>query len=168
MNVFDIIVYIALAWAVFNGWRRGFLLQMLSLVAIIAALYFAAQYGSELERILGLEVGISGITGFIIIFLGALLVTTIAGYMLRAVFRFAGLGMVDVLLGILFSVVKVGLIVSVLFSWFASVNKNYELASQQTIENSHWFKPVAGLTDKLTPYFEELNFEELKDNLLNK
>ena len=87
MNVFDIIVYIALAWAVFNGWRRGFLLQMLSLVAIIAALYFAAQYGSELERIFGMEVGISGVTGFIIIFLGALLVTSIAGYMLRAVFH---------------------------------------------------------------------------------
>ena len=43
MNVFDIIVYIALAWAVFNGWRRGFLLQMLSLLAVVASLYFAAQ-----------------------------------------------------------------------------------------------------------------------------
>ena len=42
-----------------SGAAYGF---ALTLVAIIAALYFAAQYGSELERILGLEVGISGIT----------------------------------------------------------------------------------------------------------
>ena len=46
MKEFEIIVYIALAWAVFNGWRRGFLLQMLSLLAVVASLYFAAQYRS--------------------------------------------------------------------------------------------------------------------------
>ncbi|MBR5139371.1 MAG: CvpA family protein [Alistipes sp.] len=168
MNVFDIIVYIALAWGVFNGWRRGFLLQMLSLLAIVAALYFAVQYGSQLEQILGMEVGIPGIVGFIVIFLGALIVTTIAGYMLRAVFRFAGLGMVDVLLGIILSVVKVALIISVLFSWFASINKNYDLVPKKTIEKSICFKAVTGFTDKFTPYFEEMNFEELKDNLLKK
>lgn len=162
MNIFDIIVYIALAWAVFNGWRRGFLLQMLSLVAVIAALYFAAQYGSELERILGVDVGVSGVVGFITIFVGALIAISIGAYALRAVFRFAGLGMADVVLGILFSLAKVALIVSILFSWFASINKNYNLASKQTIEESRWFKPITGVTDKLTPYFEEL-----KDNLLD-
>ncbi len=162
MNIFDIIVYTALAWAVFNGWRRGFLLQMLSLVAVIAALYFAAQYGSELERILGVDVGVSGVVGFITIFVGALIAISIGAYALRAVFRFAGLGMADVVLGILFSLAKVALIVSILFSWFASINKNYNLASKQTIEESRWFKPITGVTDKLTPYFEEL-----KDNLLD-
>ncbi len=156
MNVFDIIVYIALAWAVFNGWKRGFLLQMLSLLAVVAALYFSVQYGSELERILGIDVGVSGVVGFIVIFVGALIVISIAAYLLRAVFRFAGLGMADTLLGILFSVAKCGLIVSVLFSWFASVNKDYTWASKQTIEESHWFEPITGVTDKLTPYFDEL------------
>lgn len=156
MNVFDIIVYLALAWAVFNGWRRGFLLQMMSLVATIAALYFAAQYGSELERILAINVGVEGVVGFIIIFVGALIITSIAGYVLRAVFRFAGLGVADILLGILFSVAKLGLIVSVLFSWFASVNKNYDWVSKQTVEESRWFKPISEVTDKLTPYFNEL------------
>ena len=156
MNVFDIIVYLALAWAVFNGWRRGFLLQMMSLVAVIAALYFAAQYGSELERILAINVGVEGVVGFIIIFVGALIITAIGGYVLRAVFRFAGLGIADILLGILFSVAKLGLIVSVLFSWFASVNKNYDWVSKQTVEESRWFKPISEVTDKLTPYFNEL------------
>ena len=156
MNVFDIIVYLALAWAVFNGWRRGFLLQMMSLVAVIAALCFAAQYGSELERILAINVGVEGVVGFIIIFVGALIITAIGGYVLRAVFRFAGLGVADILLGILFSVAKLGLIVSVLFSWFASVNKNYDWVSKQTVEESRWFKPISEVTDKLTPYFNEL------------
>lgn len=155
MNVFDIIVYIALAWAIFNGWRKGFLLQMLSLVAIVAAIYLSTEYGQMLGSMLGMEAPTASIAGFIIIFLAALLGITILAHMMRAVFRFAGLGVADVLLGILLSVVKVGLIVAVLFAWFDSVNKDYEWASKQTIEESRWYKPIAQVVDKVTPYFEE-------------
>ena len=156
MNIFDIIVYLSLAWAVFNGWRRGFLLQMLSLLAVVAALFFATQYGSELERILGIDVGVQGVVGFIVIFVAAMILIAVFGYVLRAVFRFAGLGAIDVLLGILFSVAKVALIVSVLFSWFDNANKSYEWASRECVAESRWYEPVKGITDKLTPYFEEL------------
>ena len=156
MNIFDIIVYLSLAWAVFNGWRRGFLLQMLSLLAVVAALFFATQYGSELERILGIDVGVQGVVGFIVIFVAAMILIAVFGYVLRAVFRFAGLGAIDVLLGILFSMAKVALIVSVLFSWFDNANKSYEWASRECVAESRWYEPVKEITDKLTPYFEEL------------
>ena len=156
MNIFDIIVYLSLAWAVFNGWRRGFLLQMLSLLAVVAALFFATQYGSELERILGIDIGVQGVVGFIVIFVAAMILIAVSGYVLRAVFRFAGLSAIDVLLGILFSVAKVALIVSVLFSWFDNANKSYEWASRECVAESRWYEPVKGITDKLTPYFEEL------------
>ena len=156
MNIFDIIVYLSLAWAVFNGWRRGFLLQMLSLLAVVAALFFATQYGSELERILGIDIGVQGVVGFIVIFVAAMILIAVSGYVLRAVFRFAGLGAIDVLLGILFSVATVALIVSVLFSWFDNANKSYEWASRECVAESRWYEPVKGITDKLTPYFEEL------------
>ncbi|MBR0332977.1 MAG: CvpA family protein, partial [Alistipes sp.] len=151
MNIFDIIVYLSLAWAVFNGWRRGFLLQMLSLLAVVAALFFATQYGSELERILGIDIGVQGVVGFIVIFVAAMILIAVSGYVLRAVFRFAGLGAIDVLLGILFSVAKVALIVSVLFSWFDNANKSYEWASRECVAESRWYEPVKGITDKLTP-----------------
>lgn len=159
MNVFDIIVYVALAWAVFNGWRRGFLLQMMSLVAVVAALYLSVKYCSEVGAMLGLDSTTQPIAGFIVIFAVTLILLTIAGYLMRKVFRFAGLGMVDILFGILFSVLKIGVIVSALFAWFAAVNKDYDWASKQTVEESRWFTPISGVVDKLTPYFEELKSE---------
>ena len=64
MNVFDLIVYLALAWAVFNGWRRGFLLQLLSLVAVVAGVYVAIKYGSQAGALLGLEGTTASIIGF--------------------------------------------------------------------------------------------------------
>ena len=163
MNVFDIIVYIALAWAVFNGWRRGFLLQMMSLVAVIAALFLSVKYCAEVGTFLGVYGSIHKVVGFIVIFAVTLIMLTVFGYLLRKVFRFAGLGMVDVLLGILFSVLKIGVVVSVLFAWFATINMNYDWASKQTIEESRWFTPISGVVNKLTPYFEEM-----KGEILNK
>ena len=155
MNVFDVIVYIALAWAVFNGWRKGFLLQMLSLVAIVAAIYLAAEYGLKLGVMFGLEAATASIVGFMVIFLASLVGITVLGHLMKAVFRFAGLGIADVLLGILLSVVKVGLIVAVLFAWFDNVNSNYEWASKEVVEESRWYKPISSVVDKVTPYFEK-------------
>ena len=156
MNIFDLIVYIALAWAVFNGWRRGLLLQLLSLVAVVAAIYLGIRFGLELGVMLGMEGTTAHIGGFIAIFFGALIAISLLGRLLRGVFRLAGLGVVDTLLGILLSVVKVGLIVSVLFSWFSALNHDYRLASKEKIESSRWFEPVSGVIDKVTPYFNEL------------
>lgn len=159
MNVFDIIIYLALAWAVFNGWRRGFLLQMMSLVAVVAALYLSVKYCTEVGQMVGVEGVAQSLVGFIIIFLATLILLSVGAYIMRKVFRFAGLGAIDILFGILFSVIKVGVIVSVLFAWFDTVNKDYEWASRQTVESSHWFRPIAGVVDKLTPYFEEFKCE---------
>lgn len=162
MNVLDIIVYIALAWAVFSGWRKGFLLQMLSLIAVVASLYMAVEYGAQAGAILGIEGTAANVTGFIVIFLAGMLIIAVGGHLARAIFRFTGLGMADTILGILFSVAKMGLIVSIIFAWVATMNRNYEWLSKPTVEESRWFEPLSKVPQKLTPYFEEL-----KDNLLN-
>jgi len=155
MNVFDIILYLALAWAVYNGWRRGFLLQMLSLMAVVAAFCLAVKYGDALGRALGIGEGAAA-AGCLIIFVAALVGIGIAGRLMRAVFRFAGLGAIDTLLGVLFSVAKILLVTSVLFAGFDALNGECGMVSPQTVGESRWFRPVAGLTDRLTPYFEEL------------
>lgn len=162
MNVFDLIIYLALAWAVFNGWRRGFLLQLVSLVSMAAGFYLALKYGAQAGEMLGLSGATASVAGFIALFLAAIIVVTIAGHLLRAVLRFTGLGAADVLLGVLFSVLKVGLVVSVLFSWFAAVNKRYPMVEQTTIQQSRWFEPVVGAVDKVTPYFNDIANEVLK------
>lgn len=156
MNIFDIIVYIALAWAVFNGWRKGFLLQLVSFIAVIAGLFLALKFGGDVGALIGLESPTASIVGFLIIFLLSLVAITIAGYMMRAVLRFSGLGKADIALGVLLSVLKIGLIVGSLFSGFAVINRNYTFVKRQTIEESYMFTPMVRVVDTITPYFEDL------------
>lgn len=161
MNIFDLIIYLALAWAVFNGWRRGFLLQLVSLVAMAAGLFLALKYGVEAGAMLGLSGATASVAGFIALFLAAIIVVTLAGHLLRAVLRLTGLGAADVLLGVLLSVLKVGLVVSFLFSWFAAVNVRYELVDKTIIEQSRWFEPTVSVVDRVTPFFTDIANEVL-------
>lgn len=162
MNVFDIIIYLALAWAVFNGWRRGFLLQLISLVAVAAAVYCAIKFGAQAGVMLSLEGPSASIVGFLVIFVASIIIISVGGRLLRAVLRFSGLGAMDVVLGVLFSALKMALVVCVSFSWFATINKNYSLVSEQIVGESRWFETAVGLTDKITPFFNELT-----NNVLN-
>ena len=162
MNVFDIIIYLALAWAVFNGWRRGFLLQLISLVAVAAAIYCAIKFGAQAGVMLSLEGPSASIVGFLVIFVASMIIISVGGRLLRAVLRFSGLGAMDVVLGVLFSALKMALVVCVSFSWFATINKNYSLVSEQIVSESRWFETAVGLTDKITPFFNELT-----NNVLN-
>ena len=78
MNPFDIIVYVALAWALVSGWWRGLAVQLLSLAGVVAALFIAAAYGRSLGELLGMDDSVAGVTGFIIIFLAVLVAAGVA------------------------------------------------------------------------------------------
>lgn len=156
MNIFDIILYLALVWAVVNGLTRGLAVQLVTLAGVVAALYLAAAYGREAGGLLGFEAPAAGVAGFIVIFVAALVVVGVAGRLMRSVFVFAGLGVLDSILGILFSAVKVLLVLSVLYAWFSALNADFEWVGRETIEESKWFDSVAGISERLTPYFEDL------------
>ena len=163
MNIFDVIVYIALAWAVLNGWRKGFLLQLVSLVAVVAALFLAARCSSTVGGWLGLGAASSSIVGFIIIFLVALIAITICGYLMRAILKVAGLGPMDAILGIVFSIMKVSLVVGVMFSWISTINNNFNFVPQSKIEQSLWFEPVKSVAECITSCFGGV-----AENLINQ
>lgn len=153
MNIFDVVVYIALAWAVLNGWRKGFLLQLVSLVAIVVALFLAARCSSSVGSLLGLGSASSSVVGFIVIFLVALIAITICGYLMRAILKISGLGPMDVILGIVFSILKVSLIVGVMFSWVSTINNHFKFVPQSKIEQSLWFEPVKSVAECITSCF---------------
>ena len=50
MNIIDLVLCLVLLLAVWNGWRRGLILQICSVVALVAAIYLAARYGSMVAK----------------------------------------------------------------------------------------------------------------------
>ena len=156
MNTIDLIVLLVLAVAVWNGWRKGFIVQACSLVAVIAGLWCAAHYGRAVGEALHLDASVRTAGGFVAVLLGAVLAVAVAARAMRGLFRFAGLGMLDLVLGIAVSVLKYLLVVSALFAAFDKFNADRSLVGESTLASSKCYKPVLRLSELIFPFVERL------------
>lgn len=154
MNVIDLIVCLVLVLALWNGWRQGFIVQICSLAGIALGIWLASRFGGEVGRWLGLEEQVAAAGGFITVLVAVALVVAIAARVVRRVFHFAGLGVADIFLGIVVSVVKYLLVLSLLFSAFDRLNADSALVKPQTIELSRSYKPILRISELLFPFLE--------------
>lgn len=152
MNGIDIIALAALAWAVFNGWRRGMILQICTLVGIILGFWAAGHYGAAVGRALHIPDEFATAAGFALLLIGVMILVALLSKGLRKVFSFAGLGALDVVLGILFSCIKMLLILCALFWIFDILNgPEHRMVSAQTLAASKLYRPILGIADWFMP-----------------
>ena len=154
MNVIDLIVCLVLALALWNGWRQGFIVQVCSLAGILAGIWLASRYGAVVGGWLRLDEQFAAAGGFIALFVVVLIVVAILARLLRRLFRFAGLGAADVLLGVVVSLAKCLLALGVLFAAFDRLNGQYDLVEERTLEQSISYQPVMHLSESLLPFVE--------------
>lgn len=155
LHAIDILTLLTLLWAVINGWRRGIVLQLCSLAGIVVSLYLASVYGREAGAVLRLGESWAAPGGFLIVAVATLLAATLLGRFCRRIFRFAGLGTLDILLGILISLVKWLLLLSALYSAFAALNRATNLVDEKSLEGSRTFAPICRITDFVLPFVGE-------------
>ncbi len=163
MNIFDLLVMLTLLWAVWRGWQRGFVLQAASLAGLVLALFLAAKLGPEAGRSFGLDPQFAATGGFVVVLLAVLIGVALIGQGLRKLLHFAGLGMVDTLLGILVAVIKYLLLLSVLFAAVEQVNEQTRIVEPERIESSICFRPVVQLSDRILPFVSWVRDHTLMD-----
>ncbi len=151
MNPLDLIVCLALAVAVWRGWRSGVIVQVCSLAGLLVALWLAARYGGQAGRWLRLDETDAAAGGFVAVFVAGLLAAGVAARLLRGVVRFAGLGLLDRVLGVAVSAAKWLLALGALFAALDDLNGEYRLVSPATIEESKTFRPVGDFASRLFP-----------------
>lgn len=154
MNAIDLIVCLVLVVAVFNGWRQGFILQICSLAGLVAGIWLASRFGAEVGAWLHLDASMAALGGFVAILVVVILVVAVAARLVRKLFHFAGFGLPDIVLGIVVSIAKSLLLLSVLFAAFDSLNRDHSLVEEPTIAKSKSYKPIIRLSESLFPFFE--------------
>lgn len=152
MNGIDIIVLAALAWAVFNGWRRGVILQICTLAGIILGFWVAGRYGAHVGHALRIPDEFATAAGFALLLIGVMILVALLSRGLRRVFSFAGLGTLDIVLGVLFSCIKMLIILCALFWIFDILNgSEHRMVSAETLAASKLYKPILGIADWFMP-----------------
>lgn len=122
MNWLDIIIAIPLLLGLWDGLRQGLIVQIIGLAALVAGIYLAFVFGPRAGMALGLEGLTATAAGFFAVFAFVMAALFILGRLTRGLFKIAGLGIFDTLLGMIFSTLKAALIVGVFLIWLSDLD----------------------------------------------
>ena len=155
MNFFDILTLVALVWAVVSGWRSGFVSQLLGLLGIILGIVLSLRYGTAVGEMFNIDARFSVVAGFLITFVATLIVATLIARLIARVLSFIGLGWVNTLLGIVLSIVKGLIVLSMLYAAIFALNANLQFVEPQYFDNSISFDLVRKCAEPLFNYWNE-------------
>ena len=155
MNFFDILTLVALIWAVISGWRSGFVSQLFGLVGIVLGVVLSLRYGAVVGEMFGIDARFSVVAGFLITFVAVLVVATSLSRLIAKVMSFIGLGWVNTLLGIVLSVAKGLLVLSMIYAALYSLNGNSQLIEPAYFDNSISFDIVRKCAEPLFDFWNE-------------
>lgn len=154
MNLVDLFLGLALLLAIFNGWRRGFLLEMLSMVIILLGIWAAMEFSTVAESALKIRVSWTvekrQLVAFVITFAVVVLGVSLLGKVLTKAINKTPIGLVNCMLGSMVAVLKAilmtGVVLTVLQLDFA-----HKIVSKEEIKKSVLAGPILGFSKALYP-----------------
>ncbi len=160
MNIVDIILLICFIPALIQGFRKGFISQIIAIISIILGVWLSFRFSSSVsvwlaQYIQGSE-QIMKLISFALILIAVIAGLTVLGRLIEGTFKLVMLGWLNRLLGVAFSLLKAGLVVGLAIMAFCSLNNTFGLVSEDTLNQSVLFPPLKDLAYTVFPYLKEL------------
>jgi len=159
MSFIDIVFAVLLGFAVYKGLKNGLFVEVASLVTLVAGIYLAIKFSSLIgvvfsEFFPSWNPKYIEITAFIITFLLVVIGIHLGAKILTKISDFAFLGWINKLAGVVFSLLKTILALSVVLFIFEKININNMLLSKETQENSIFYNPIQNISKAIYPTIE--------------
>ena len=160
MNALDIIIALILLIGAIAGLRKGFIVQVFSIGAIILSAWLSYTFSSAFSEWLSAYIHAEGfwlnIISFLLIFIGIGILCRLLGRLVEKIFQFAMLGWLNRLLGAIFSVVKYALVLGLAMVLFNSINSRFAWVSEEKLAESKMYSLIKEGAYTVFPYFESL------------
>ncbi len=166
MNYFDIVTGILLILAIIKGFKNGLIIELASLVALVLGLFGAIEFSSVTETYLVEYIDSSyiGVVAFIITFVLIVVGVHLVAKMVDKLVSAIALGMVNRVLGAIFSLLKYAFIISVIIAILGSFERTYNVISEEQKECSKLYKPLQSIALSVFPY---LQFDQVRQQIDN-
>ena len=155
MPIMDIILLLCFIPAIISGISKGFVKQVVDLVAILVAAWAAFRFSSPLAEWLGqritLDLTVLKVISFVLIAVVVAVVLNLISAVLTKALGALSLGFLNRLLGIVFAVLKVALILGLLIMLFESLNSTLHLVKPETFEDAVVYNTLRDVANKIFP-----------------
>jgi membrane protein required for colicin V production len=155
MNYIDMFILVLLAFAIYRGYTRGFIMQLSLLAALSIGIIAALKLSGFTARQIEGHVQISseslylvsvGIT-FAIVFVGV----NLLGKLVEKVVESAELSFLNRIMGVVFGVAKVVLISGVILVYVNRVDRRVSILPKYSREHSLFYKPFTTVVKAIFP-----------------
>lgn len=148
--IIDVILALVLVWAVFQGLKRGLIDQIAMLLGLWFGVWLSFTFSEALVK--WIDVEISNSVMFVILFAVGIALAFLCSFVARKLAKNIGLGIVDKIGGVLFSLVSYTLLLSLLLGIFRDVNTRMEFIDDKEFEKSILIEPIEKVADAVFPY----------------
>ncbi len=151
VNFVDIVLGLLLLYGLFKGVKNGLVVEIASILALVAGLYGAIHFsyivGNYLASHFDWNDRVMSLISFIITFFIIVTLVILAARLLTKVAEIAMLGLLNKIAGGLFGLLKVAIILGALIIFLESVNKNLSIINDDVKRESVLYEPIRNLGD---------------------
>ena len=160
MSIVDIILLICFIPAVFQGIRKGFIAQVISIVSIIAGIWASAHFADLVSAWAGQYITASEqvlkLVSFALILVAVFLALAALGKILEGMFKLVSLGWLNKLLGLVFALLKTSLLIGLAIIAFTTLNDTFGFVQESELAESVLYPPLKNLAFEVFPYLKDL------------
>jgi membrane protein required for colicin V production len=156
MKIIDTLILIALLWFAFQGFRKGFIDGIFSLLAIVIGGWITSSFSDTTHTWLGWEGENSRIIASGATFIAVVIIVFMLGKIVKGLINIVLPNVFDKLAGTLLGGLKVMLFFGIIFYLIASVDVTEKILTQENKNASFFYKPCFSLAAFLMPHIEKL------------
>ncbi|WP_425462148.1 CvpA family protein [Muriicola soli] len=149
VSFIDIVLGLLLLYGLFKGIKNGLVVEIASILALVAGLYGAIHFsyivGNYLATHWEWNERTMSLVSFIITFFIIVIAVITAGRLLTKIAEIAMLGLLNKIAGGLFGALKVAIILGALLIFLESVNKSLRLVNEETKAESVLYEPIRNI-----------------------
>jgi membrane protein required for colicin V production len=164
MNYIDLIFGIILILAAIQGFRKGFIVEIASLAALILGIWGAVNFSDwtagYISRTFDYHSKFLGTMAFLVTFIVIVILVSILGKILDGAIKAVALGFLNRLAGIIFGILKVAVILSVLLLLFDPIDENMHILPSKQKADSKLYTPMKQIVPTLFPFIKFWNSDK--------
>lgn len=169
MNYIDIILGIILLWAAINGFRKGLIVELASLAALILGIWGAIKFSYITSDFLienfHPKTEYLNIISFVVTFVVIVVLVHIIGKAVHKLAETVLLGFANKLAGLVFGILRTALVLSIVLVVFDKIDENVHIIPEKTKDNSQMYEPIRSFAPSIFPFIEKWKINSKEDNL---
>ena len=146
MNYLDILLCIPIAYGAWRGFKKGFIIELFTLLALVVGIYAGIHFSDLMSDILKDKLGLNSkylpAIAFTITFLAVGAMVFFGGKMLEKAIKIVALGPINKIAGLIFGAIKMVFILSATLAILESIDEKNDFFPQEQKDGSLFYHPV--------------------------